>query len=49
MTYLGIPIHVHKLRKQDLHVVNVKMFRKTDPWQGRLMSSGGRLILVNLA
>jgi hypothetical protein len=29
------------------HEVNVKMARKTNPWQGRLMSSGGRLILVN--
>jgi hypothetical protein len=33
--------------KQDLHVVNGKMIKRTDPWQGRMMSSGGRLILVN--
>jgi hypothetical protein len=47
MTYLGIPIHFKKLRKQDLQIVNHKMIKRTDPWQGRLMSSGGRLILVN--
>jgi hypothetical protein len=47
MVYLGIPIHTRKLRKQDLQCINSKMGKRTDPWQGRLMSSGGRLILVN--
>jgi hypothetical protein len=47
LTYLGIPIHSRKLRKCDLHVVNVKMGKRLEPWQGKLMSSGGRLILVN--
>jgi hypothetical protein len=28
-------------------VINAKMVKRTDPWQGRLISSGGRLILVN--
>jgi hypothetical protein len=28
-------------------VINEKMEKRTDPWQGRLMSSGGRLILTN--
>jgi hypothetical protein len=47
MTYLGVPVHTRKLRKEDFHVINAKMVKRSDPWQGRLMSSGGRLILVN--
>jgi hypothetical protein len=49
MIYLGVPIHTRKLRKPDLQIVNEKMRKMIDPWQGRLMSSGGgdRLILVN--
>jgi hypothetical protein len=30
-----------------LQVINEKMEKRTDPWQGRLMSSGGRLIFTN--
>jgi hypothetical protein len=47
LIYLGIPLHTSKLRKVDLQVVNAKMSKKTEPLQGRLMSSVGRLILVN--
>jgi hypothetical protein len=47
LTYLGIPIHTGKLRKCDLQVVNVKIGKRVEPWQGKLLSSGGRLILVN--
>jgi hypothetical protein len=47
MCYLGIPLHTRKLRKQDLQMVNEKMRKITDLWQGRLTSSEGRLILVN--
>lgn len=47
MIYLGAPVHTRKLRKQDLQVVNAKMIKRADPWQGRMSSSGGRLILVN--
>jgi hypothetical protein len=39
LTYLGIPIHTRKLRKCDLQVVNVKMAKRVDPWQGKLLSS----------
>jgi hypothetical protein len=47
MVYLGIPIHHRKLRKQDLQVVNEKMGKRDESWQGMMMSSGGRPILVN--
>jgi hypothetical protein len=47
MCHLGILLHTRKLRKQDLQMVNEKMRKITDPWQGRLMSSGGRKILEN--
>jgi hypothetical protein len=47
LTYLGISIHTRKLRKCDLLVVNVKMGKRVEPWYGKLMSFGGRLILVN--
>jgi hypothetical protein len=46
LTYLGIPIQIRKLRKCDLQVLNVKMGKRVEPWQGKLLSSGGRLILV---
>jgi hypothetical protein len=47
MTYLGIPIHIKKLKQVDLQMVNEKLGKSTDPWQGKLISSGGRLILDN--
>jgi hypothetical protein len=38
VTYLGIPIHFKKLRKKDLRVVNDKMSKRTNPWQGNFLS-----------
>jgi hypothetical protein len=31
MCYLGIPLHIKKLRKQDLQMVNEKTSKRTDP------------------
>jgi hypothetical protein len=45
--YLGIPIHTKKLRQIDFVMVTEKVAKRTDPWQGKLISSSGRLILVN--
>jgi hypothetical protein len=28
-------------------MINEKMAKRTNPWQGKLMSSGGRMVLVN--
>jgi hypothetical protein len=47
LTYLGIIVHTRKLRKVDLRVVNVKMGKRVVPWQGKLLSYGGWLILMN--
>jgi hypothetical protein len=41
MCYLGIPLHTRRLKKHDMQMVNEKMRKRNDPWQGRLMSSGG--------
>jgi hypothetical protein len=41
MTYLEIPIHIKKLRKQDLRVVNDKMSKRTHPWQGKCYRQEG--------
>jgi hypothetical protein len=34
LMYLGIPVHTRKLRKTDLQMVNHKMGKRTEPWQG---------------
>jgi hypothetical protein len=45
--YLGIPIHTKKVKQSDFVMVTEKVAKRTDPWQGKLISSSGRLILVN--
>jgi hypothetical protein len=47
MIYLGIPIHTKKLRQTDFVMVTEKVVKRTDPWERKLISSSGRLILVN--
>jgi hypothetical protein len=45
--YLGIPMHFRKLSNIDWKVVENKIERKLSIWKGKLMSVGGRLVLLN--
>ena len=45
--YLGIPMHVRKLSNNDWKVVEAKFEKKLSCWEGKLMSVGGRLVLIN--
>lgn len=47
MNYLGIPISNKHLGARIFEGVVGKMRNKLQPWKGRNMSSGGRLILTN--
>lgn len=44
--YLGVPLHHSKLRKEDLQPVIDKVIKRVAGWRGRLLSYGGRIILI---
>ena len=46
-TYLGIPIHHHKLTNKEWKCVEDRFEKKLSCWKGKLLSYGGRLILIN--
>ena len=46
-TYLGIPIHHRKLTKREWKSIEDRFEKKLGCWKGKLMSYGGRLILIN--
>jgi hypothetical protein len=45
--YLGIPMHYRKLNNSDWKTVEAKFEKKLSGWKGKLMSIGGRLVLIN--
>jgi hypothetical protein len=45
--YLGIPMHHRKLRNLDWKEVEERFEKKLSNWKGKLLSSGGRLVLIN--
>ena len=47
MKYLGIPVSTNRLGIQAFSGIVDKMRNKLDPWKGKSLSSGGRLILTN--
>lgn len=47
MNYLGIPINQKKLRVSHWAKMSEKMEKKLSGWQGRYLSLGGRLVLIN--
>lgn len=47
MTYLGIPISDKNLGAKSFDGIAGKMRNKLQPWKGKHISSGGRLILTN--
>jgi hypothetical protein len=45
--YLGIPMSHRKLSNKDWSVVEERFQKKLSSWKGKLLSSGGRLVLIN--
>lgn len=45
--YLGIPVHNKKLRNSDRKRIENQSEAKLACWKGKLLSIGGRLILLN--
>lgn len=44
--YLGAPLSISKLRRQDFQPILDKMDRKLAGWRAGMLSRGGRLVLV---
>ena len=47
MKYLGFPIHDRKLPVKAFEGLVNKMKGKLQPWKGKHLSYGGRLVLIN--
>lgn len=45
--YLGIPMHHRKLKNTDWKEVEERFQRKLSAWKGKMLSIGGRLVLIN--
>ena len=46
-TYLGIPMNTHKISKKDWRLVEERFHKKLSSWKGKLLSIGGRLVLLD--
>jgi len=46
--YLGIPMHFWKLSNKHWVSLEERFQKKLSEWKGKLLSSGGRLVLINL-
>jgi hypothetical protein len=44
--YLGIPLHYHKLGREDLQPLIDKIIKRIAGWKGKLLTQVGRLILM---
>jgi hypothetical protein len=45
--YLGIPMSHNRLFNRDWRVVEERFQKKLSSWKGKLLSSGGRLVLIH--
>jgi hypothetical protein len=45
--YLGIPIHYRKLTNAEWRHVEERLQARLSSWKGKLLSLGGRLVLIN--
>ena len=45
--YLGIPIHCRRLTNAEWKVVEERLQIRLASWKGKLLSLGGRLVLIN--
>jgi len=46
LKYLGVPLHHSKLRKDDIQPIVDKVVKRIVGWKGKLLSYGGRLVLL---
>jgi hypothetical protein len=44
----GIPMNYHKIRNSDWKITEMKFENNLSGWKGKLMSVGGRVVLINL-
>jgi hypothetical protein len=47
LKYLGIPMHHKRLSNTDWKIIKEKIEKKLSSWKGKLLSYGGRLVLIN--
>jgi hypothetical protein len=45
--YLGIPMHIRKLNNKVWELIEERLEKKLSSWKGKLLSPGGRLVLLN--
>ncbi|WVZ75235.1 hypothetical protein U9M48_023312 [Paspalum notatum var. saurae] len=45
--YLGIPMHFRKSSNKDWKAVEDRFEKRLSGWKGKLISVGGRLVLIN--
>ena len=45
--YLGLPMHTRKLSNKDWRVIENRIENKLSGWKGKMLSVGGRLVLIN--
>jgi hypothetical protein len=45
--YLGIPMSPKRLSNKDWRMVEERFQKKLSSWKGKMLSSGGRLVLIN--
>ncbi|XP_062193487.1 uncharacterized protein LOC133896859 [Phragmites australis] len=45
--YLGIPMHHRKLSNKDWRIIEDRFQKKLSSWKGKLLTIGGRLVLIN--
>jgi hypothetical protein len=45
--YLGIPIHYRRLTNAEWKMVEERLQLRLSIWKGKLLSLGGRLVLIN--
>ena len=46
--YLGLPMHTRKLSNKDWQIIKNRIEKRLSGWKGKMLSAGGRLILINL-
>ena len=47
ISYLGIPIHFRRLTIAQWKIVEERLQKRLSSWKGKLLSLGGRLVLIN--
>jgi hypothetical protein len=45
--YLDIPMHHKKINNEDWKIIEEKFKKRLSCWKGKLLSYGGRLVLIN--